>query len=50
MDGAAEASVHRRGRSEVCDALTVIKLPADGDHAAPHVLAALFTDEAGVDA
>lgn len=49
MDGAAEASVHGCGRGEVGDALPVIKLPAHGNHTAPHILAALLTDEAGVD-
>lgn len=50
MDGTAETAVHRRSGSEVCDALSVIKLPADRNHAATHVLATLFTHEAGVDA
>lgn len=50
VDGAAEASVHRCGRGEVGDTLAVIKLPTHRNHTAPHVLTALFTYKAGVDA
>lgn len=50
VDGAAEASAHGRGWGEAGDALAVVKLPAHGNHAAAHVLAALFTYEASVDA
>ena len=50
VDGAAEASGHGRGRGEAGDTLPVVELPTHGDHAAPHVLTALFTYEAGVDA
>lgn len=50
VDGAAEASVHRHRGGKVGDAFPVVELPADGNHAAPHVLAALFTHKAGVDA
>lgn len=49
VDGAAEASVNRSRGAEGGDALPVIKLPTNGDHTAPHVLTALFTDKAGVD-
>lgn len=49
MDGAAETSVHRYGRGEGGDALAVVKLPTHRNHAAPHILTALFTHEAGVD-
>lgn len=50
VDGTAETSVHRYGRGVVGDALAVIKLPTHRDHAAPHILTALFTHKAGVDA
>ena len=50
VDGAAESSVHRCRRGEVGDTLPVVKLPAYRNHTAPHILTALFTYEAGVDA
>lgn len=50
MDGAAEASVHRRGWGVVGDTLPVVKLPTHRNHTTPHVLTALLTDEARVDA
>lgn len=50
MDRAAETSVHGRSRSKVSDALAVVKLPTHRNHTAPHILAALFTHKAGVDA
>lgn len=50
MDRAAEASIHRHGRSEVSNALPVVELPTDRNHTAPHILTALFTYKAGVDA
>lgn len=50
VDGAAEASVHSHRGSKVSDAFPVVELPADGNHAAPHILAALFTHKTGVDA
>lgn len=50
VDGAAEASVHRRRRGEVGDALAVVELPTHGNHTATHVLTALCTHKAGVDA
>lgn len=50
MDRAAEASVHSDRRSKVSDAFAVVELPTDWNHAAPHILAALFTHKTGVDA
>lgn len=50
VDRAAEATVHGHRGSEVSDAFPVVELPTDGNHAAPHILAALFTHKAGVDA
>lgn len=49
VDGAAEASVHGNRRSKVGDTFPVVELPADGNHAAADILAALFTHKAGVD-
>lgn len=49
VDGAAETSVHGYGRGVVGDALAMIKLPAHRDHAAPHILTALFTHKTGVE-
>ena len=50
MDGAAKASVHRCSRGEVGNTLAVVKLPTNRDHTASHILTALFTDKACVDA
>lgn len=50
VDGAAETSADRRRGAKVGDALPVVELATDRDHAAPHVLAAFLAHEAGVDA
>lgn len=50
MERAAEASVQRGGGSVVGDTLSVVKLPTHRNHAAPHILTALLTHKAGVDA
>lgn len=50
VDGAAEAAVHGNRGSKVGDAFPVVELPTDGNHAAPHIVAALFTHKTRVDA
>lgn len=50
MDRAAEASIHSDRRSKVSDTFPVVKLPTDWNHAATHILTALFTHKTGVDA
>lgn len=49
VDGAAEASIHSNRRGEVGDTFPVVELPTDWNHAAPNILAALFTHKTGVD-
>lgn len=50
MKGAAEASVQRHREGVASDALSMVELPAGGDHAAPHVVSHLLTHETFVGA
>lgn len=48
VDRAAETSIDGRRRTEVSNALPMVKLPTHRNHAAPHILTALLTHKAGV--